>query len=218
MESRASHSTETSASSGPTSEGRGSITSRSGATTGSGCRATAGASWSGSRRSTRRSLVGELCRTQRPLYRGLGEESEKLGKKTCERGDLNPYEHLILLTFFGASTPGNPLGPPRFVPGGTRLGGYVTTNRPAPGRSPCPAGPPAPGRRRLPRRPRARRAARPRGRRFLGAQPLPMVPDGIAVHQIEARLRRPVHGAGLGALPDDLSHGHWSVHWHWRGQ
>ena len=32
--------------------------------------------------------------------------------------DLNPYEHLILLTFFGASTPGNPLGPPRFVPGG----------------------------------------------------------------------------------------------------
>ena len=53
---------------------------------------------------------------------------------------------------------------------------------------------------------------------FLDPQPLPMVPDGIAVHQVEARLRRPVHGAGLGALPHDLGHGHSSVHWHWRGQ
>ena len=31
--------------------------------------------------------AGELCRTQSQLCRGLGEESEKLGTKTCERED-----------------------------------------------------------------------------------------------------------------------------------
>src|SRR5262249_46096450 len=40
---------------------------------------------------------------------------------------------------------------------------------------------------------RATRDARSRGR--------PMVPDGIAVHQVEARLRRPVHGQGWGLCP-----------------
>jgi len=69
----------------------GSTTSRFGATTGSGCRTTAGASWSSSPTSIRRSLVEELCRTQSQLCRGLGAGRVKLGKKTCERGDLNPH-------------------------------------------------------------------------------------------------------------------------------
>jgi len=97
----------------------GSTTSRSGATTGSGCRATAGASWSGSRRSTRRSSVGRVCRTESQLCRVLSEVSGRLGKKKCERGDLNPARLVKSLGFLGTWTPENPLGPPGLSPAGT---------------------------------------------------------------------------------------------------
>jgi hypothetical protein len=87
-------------------------------TTGSGCRVTADASWSGSRRSTRRSLVEELCRTQSRLCRGLGGRREKLGKTRCERGDLNPKHLVEILRIFTGRTATNRHLPPPSVSGG----------------------------------------------------------------------------------------------------
>jgi hypothetical protein len=116
---------------------RGSTTSRSGAPTGSGCRAMAGASWSASRRSTRRSLVEELCRTQSRLCRGLGAGREKLGKKTCERGGLEPLaEHRKSRRYGPLVTGGAPSNPLRCYRWEHRsrpsAPPFVTTQRAAP--------------------------------------------------------------------------------------